>query len=145
MNGKNHSASSRGLQTMTSLMTESFATGQVPHSVLDKICRYQSSHQKVKRRRRTKNTMVKWYSHYIYTGCLQVKLEKKKFWNWSWWSMFTELVFNEVRVDRTLVFCVVFCRSLFVFLSISIWPETPDEWPQITPLYIASKLISAFE
>jgi hypothetical protein len=43
-------------------------------------------------------------------------------WNWSWWSMFTELVFNEVRVDRTLVFCVVFCRSLFVLLSISIWP-----------------------
>ena len=30
-------------------------------------------------------------------------------------------VFNAVRVTRSLVFCVVFCRSLFVFLSFFFW------------------------
>ena len=27
-----------------------------------------------------------------------------------------------VRVSRSLVFCAVFCRSLFVFLSVFFWP-----------------------
>ena len=31
-------------------------------------------------------------------------------------------VFIGVRVARTLVFCVVFCRSLFVLLSFFCWP-----------------------
>ena len=30
--------------------------------------------------------------------------------------------FNEVRVARSLVFCVMFCRSLFVLLSFFFWP-----------------------
>ena len=30
--------------------------------------------------------------------------------------------FNGARVARSLVFCVVFCRSLFVLLSIFFWP-----------------------
>ena len=31
-------------------------------------------------------------------------------------------VFSRVRVARSLVFCVVFCRSLFVLLSVFFWP-----------------------
>ena len=31
-------------------------------------------------------------------------------------------VFSGVRVARSLVFCVVFCRSLFVLLPFFIWP-----------------------
>ena len=31
-------------------------------------------------------------------------------------------VFSGVRVTRSLVFCVMFCRSLFVFLSFFFWP-----------------------
>ena len=31
-------------------------------------------------------------------------------------------VFSGVRVDWSLVFCVVFCRSLFVLLSFFFWP-----------------------
>ena len=31
-------------------------------------------------------------------------------------------VFSGVRVDLSLVFCIMFCRSLFVLLSIFIWP-----------------------
>jgi len=41
--------------------------------------------------------------------------------------------FSEVRVARFLVFCVVFCRSLFVFLSFIFWAYvsiycTPVAW-----------------
>ena len=32
------------------------------------------------------------------------------------------LIYNGVRVARSLVFCVVYCRSLFVLLSIFFWP-----------------------
>jgi hypothetical protein len=32
------------------------------------------------------------------------------------------LYFSEVRVARPLVLCVVFCRSLFVHMSLFIWP-----------------------
>ena len=31
-------------------------------------------------------------------------------------------VFREVRVARSLVFCVMFCRSLFVLMSFIFWP-----------------------
>jgi hypothetical protein len=31
-------------------------------------------------------------------------------------------IFSEVRVDLSLVFCVMFCRSLFVLLSFFFWP-----------------------
>ena len=31
-------------------------------------------------------------------------------------------VFSRVRVTRSLVFCVMFCRSLFVLLSFFVWP-----------------------
>jgi len=32
-------------------------------------------------------------------------------------------VFSVVRVARSLVFCVMFCRSLFVLLSFFFWPS----------------------
>jgi hypothetical protein len=35
---------------------------------------------------------------------------------------FTPGFFGEVRVARTIVFCVVFCRVLFVIVSLFIWP-----------------------
>ena len=31
-------------------------------------------------------------------------------------------VFSEVRVNRSLVVCVIFCRSLFVLLPFIVWP-----------------------
>ena len=31
-------------------------------------------------------------------------------------------VFSEVRIDRSVVFCVVFCRLLFVLLFYFLWP-----------------------
>ena len=36
--------------------------------------------------------------------------------------MKSPLVYNEIRVARSLVFCVVFCRVLFVLLYFFIWP-----------------------
>ena len=36
--------------------------------------------------------------------------------------MKSPLVYNEIRVARSLVFCVVFCRVLFVLLYFFLWP-----------------------
>ena len=37
-------------------------------------------------------------------------------------GMSSASVFSEVRVARSLIFCVVFCRSLFVLLYLFFWP-----------------------
>ena len=34
----------------------------------------------------------------------------------------THTPFSKIRVPQSLVFCVVFCRSLFILLSIFFWP-----------------------
>ena len=44
---------------------------------------------------------------------------------WTWDKLCLELfslVFSGVRITRSLVLCVMFCRSLFVVLSFFFWP-----------------------
>jgi hypothetical protein len=40
----------------------------------------------------------------------------------SCWKNKIELTDSGVRVTRSLVFCVMFCRSLFVFCTFFFWP-----------------------
>jgi hypothetical protein len=48
------------------------------------------------------------------------------------------LIYSGVRVIRSLVLCVMFCRLLFVLLSFSLWPLCClfffDLWIRITPM-----------
>ena len=51
--------------------------------------------------------------------------------------MNSHLVFSEVCITRSLVFSLVFCKSLFILLSFSFWPYCLsffDLWLLITPL-----------
>ena len=56
----------------------------------------------------------------------------------------TQLVFHlfcGIHVAQSLVFCIMFCRSLFVFLSILFWPLyflSFNLWLLITPLVSSS-------
>jgi hypothetical protein len=49
-------------------------------------------------------------------------------------------VFSGVRVARSLVFCVMFCRSLFVLLSFFLWPLCwlSFDWRLLITLLISS-------
>jgi hypothetical protein len=56
-------------------------------------------------------------------------------------------VFNEVRIAQSFVFCLVFCRSLFVYLPFflliivfSVLPFTTSGYP----LLVSSNLINRF-